>query len=357
MGMALIISPCGKTTRPNSLMALLVTGGLGYIGSHACIALAAAGRRQLVVVDNLSNSKASVLERIRELSPAATIEFVRADMRDRAALEEVMRAHRIDAVLHFAGLKAVGESVKRPDDYRDNNVGGTRSLLDAMGRSGAARIVFSSSATVYGKPEKLPYPEEHPLRPENPYGENKLEIERLLAEKAQADASFRFAALRYFNPIGAHPSGRIGEDPHGIPDNLFPYVTQVAIGKLAKLRVFGNDYPTPDGTGVRDYIHVMDLVAGHLSALRQLEEKSRSITVNLGTGRGHSVLEVLRAFERVTGRPVPYEMNPRRAGDIAAYWADPSRAARELGWRAERTLEDMCRDAWRWQSMNPGGYP
>ena len=338
-------------------MTLLVTGGLGYIGSHACVALAAAGRRHLVVVDNLSNSKASALERIRELAPGATIEFVRADMRDRVALEEVMRAHRVEAVLHFAGLKAVGESVKRPDEYRDNNVGGTRCLLDAMSRSGAARIVFSSSATVYGKPEKLPYPEDHPLRPENPYGENKLEIERLLAEKAQADSTFCFAALRYFNPIGAHPSGRIGEDPQGIPDNLFPYITQVAIGNLPKLRVFGNDYSTPDGTGVRDYIHVMDLVGGHLSALRHLEEKRRSITANLGTGRGHSVFEVVRAFERATGRTVPYEIKPRRAGDIAAYWADPTRAARELGWRAELTLEDMCRDSWRWQSMNPGGYP
>ncbi len=338
-------------------MALLVTGGLGYIGSHACVALAAAGRRHLVVIDNLSNAKATVLERIRELSPGATIGFVQADIRDRDALDETLRAHRIEAVLHFAGLKAVGESVKRPDEYRDNNVGGTRSLLDAMARAGAARLVFSSSATVYGKPEKLPYPEDHPLRPENPYGENKLEIERLLAEKGQADASFCFAALRYFNPIGAHPSGRIGEDPQGIPDNLFPYITQVAIGKLPKLRVFGNDYPTPDGTGVRDYIHVMDLVAGHVSALRHLEEKNRSITLNLGTGRGHSVLEVIRAFERATARPVPYQIMPRRPGDIAAYWADPSRAARELNWRAERTLEDMCRDAWRWQSMNPGGFP
>src|SRR5262245_36756778 len=295
MGTDPIISPCRKKGPSLFFMALLVTGGLGYIGSHACVALAAAGRRHLVVVDNLSNSKASVLERVRELSPGATIEFVHADIRDRAALEGALRAHRIDAVLHFAGLKAVGESVKKPDEYRDNNVGGTRCLLDAMSRAGITRIVFSSSATVYGKPEKLPYPEEHPLRPENPYGENKLEIERLLAEKAQADSNFHFAALRYFNPIGAHPSGRIGEDPRGIPDNLFPYITQVAIGKLPKLRVFGDDYPTSDGTGVRDYIHVMDLVAGHLSALRHLEEKNVSITVNLGTGRGHSVLEVIHA--------------------------------------------------------------
>ena len=337
-------------------MALLVTGGLGYIGSHACVALAAAGRKPLVIVDNLSNSKASVLERIRELAPGATIEFVRADVREQAELEKAMKAHRFDAVLHFAGLKAVGESVKRPDEYRDNNVGGTRVVLEAMHRHGIQRIVFSSSATVYGIPLKLPYTEEHPLQPENPYGENKLEIERLLADHARADPGFRYAALRYFNPIGAHPSGRIGEDPRGIPDNLFPYVTQVAIGKLPKLRVFGNDYPTPDGTGVRDYIHVSDLVAGHLSALRYLEEKGRSITVNLGTGRGYSVLEVIRAFERATGKAVPYEILARRAGDIAAYWSDPSLAAGELGWHAQRTLEDMCRDAWRWQSMNPEGY-
>ena len=337
-------------------MALLVTGGLGYIGSHACVALAAAGRKHLVIVDNLSNSKESVLERIRELAPGATLEFVRADMRDEAELDKTMRSHRIDAVLHFAGLKAVGESVKRPGEYRDNNVGGTRTLLEAMRRHGVQRIVFSSSATVYGIPETLPYTETHRLRPENPYGENKLEIERLLAEKAQSGSGFCFAALRYFNPIGAHPSGRIGEDPRGIPDNLFPYITQVAIGKRPKLRIFGNDYPTSDGTGVRDYIHVIDLVAGHLSALRYLERKARSITVNLGTGRGHSVLEVVRAFERVIGKTVPYEILARRAGDIAAYWADPSLAARELGWHAQLALDDMCRDAWRWQSANPEGY-
>ena len=337
-------------------MALLVTGGLGYIGSHACVALADAGHRQIVIVDNLSNSKESVLERIRELAPGSTIEFVRADMRDEVELDRAMRSHRIDAVLHFAGLKAVGESVKRPDEYRENNVGGTRALLEAMSRHGVQRIVFSSSATVYGVPEALPYTEEHRLRPENPYGENKLEIERLLARRAQSDAGFCFAALRYFNPIGAHPSGRIGEDPRGIPDNLFPYITQVAIGKRPKLRVFGNDYPTPDGTGVRDYIHVMDLVAGHLSALRYLEGEGRSITANLGTGRGHSVLEVVRAFERATGKTVPYEILARRAGDIAAYWADSSLAARELQWHAHLTLEDMCRDAWHWQSANPEGY-
>lgn len=349
--------------------AILVTGGLGYIGSHTCVALGEAGCRRLLIVDNLSNSKASVLERVRELAPDAEIEFHHADVRDRAALDQVFRSYPIEAVMHFAGLKAVGESVERPREYRDNNVGGTRSLLDAMHRHGVRRIVFSSSATVYGNPEKLPYTEDHPLRPENPYGQNKLEIEQLLAGKIGTDPIFQhseiigsvpiscFAALRYFNPIGAHPSGRIGEDPRGIPNNLLPYVTQVAIGKLPKLRIFGNDYPTPDGTGVRDYIHVIDLAAGHVSALRYLEEKEHSITVNLGTGRGHSVLEVVRAFERVTGASVPYEFEPRRAGDIAACFADPSLAERELGWRAKLGLEDMCRDAWRWQTMNPSGYP
>ena len=337
-------------------MSLLVTGGLGYIGSHACVALAAGGRKQIVILDNLSNSKGSALERIQELAPETAIEFVRADVRDRAALDELLKDRRIDAVLHFAGLKAVGESVRTPDAYHDNNVVGTQVLLDVMRRHGVRRIVFSSSATVYGKPQKLPYTEDHPLRPENPYGENKLEIERLLAAAAAADSNFCFAALRYFNPIGAHPSGRIGEDPRGLPDNLFPYITQVAIGKLPKLSVFGNDYPTPDGTGVRDYVHVMDLVNGHVAALRKLEDRGRSITLNLGTGRGHSVLEVIRAFERATGIAIPYEIAPRRPGDIAAYWADPTLATRELGWRTQFTLEDMCRDSWRWQSMNPEGF-
>ena len=338
-------------------MALLVTGGLGYIGSHACVALAAAGRRQLVILDNLSNSKGAALERIRELAPGATIEFVCADVRDGSALDELLNSRRVDAVLHFAGLKAVGESVRTPDAYHDNNVVGTQVLLEAMRRHGVRRIVFSSSATVYGKPEKLPYTEDHPLHPENPYGRNKLEIERLLAAATAADSNFCFAALRYFNPIGAHSSGRIGEDPNGIPDNLFPYLTQVAIGKLPKLRVFGNDYPTPDGTGVRDYTHVMDLVDGHAAALQKLEGDGGSITVDLGTGRGHSVLEVVRAFEQATGIAIPYEIAPRRPGDIAAYWADATLAARELNWRSQLTLEEMCRDAWRWQSMNPAGYP
>ncbi len=334
---------------------ILVTGGLGYIGSHTCVALAHAGHR-LVIVDNLCNSKPSVLERIRELAPGAAIEFKQVDLRDRAVLKAVFVAHAIEAVVHFAGLKAVGESVEKPLLYWDNNVGGTIALLEAMQAHGVRRIVFSSSATVYGPPEYLPYLEDHPLRPESPYGRTKLVIEQLLADQSCSDPEFRYASLRYFNPIGAHPSGRIGEDPRGEPNNLFPYITQVAIGRLAKLRVFGSDYPTPDGTGVRDYIHVMDLAAGHVAALRYLNERERPITVNLGTGSGLSVLQVVTAFERLIGRKVPYECVSRRAGDIAAFWADASLAARELGWRAALGLDDMCRDAWRWQSQNPDGY-
>ncbi len=335
---------------------ILVTGGLGYIGSHTCVALAEAGHR-LVVVDNLSNAKPSVLDRIRELAPGAVIEFHQADLRDREALDGVFRAARFEAVVHFAGLKAVGESVEKPLLYWDNNVGGTIALLQAMAAHGVRQIVFSSSATVYGEPERLPLTEDHPLRPQNPYGRNKLVIEQLLADYSGTDPVFCFASLRYFNPIGAHPLGRIGEDPRGIPNNLFPYITQVAAGRLPKLRVFGNDYPTPDGTGVRDYIHVMDLAAGHVAALRYLKERERSITANLGSGSGHSVMQVVQAFERTTGKQVQIEYAGRRPGDTATCYADPSLAARELGWRAQLGIDDMCRDAWRWQSKNPDGYP
>jgi UDP-glucose 4-epimerase len=335
---------------------ILVTGGLGYIGSHTCVALAGAGYA-LVIVDNLSNSKASVLWRIRELAPKAEIEFHRIDLRDRAALGHVLAGQSVDAVVHFAGLKAVGESVERPIAYYDNNVGGTIALLEAMAHRGVQRLVFSSSATVYGTPEHLPLPEHHPLRPMSPYGWTKLHIEQMLADVAASDPSFLHATLRYFNPIGAHPSGRIGEDPRGIPNNLFPYVTQVAIGKLPKLRVFGNDYGTPDGTGVRDYLHVMDLAEGHVAALRHLEGARRSVTVNLGTGAGYSVLDIVRAFEGATGKRVPLEIAPRRPGDIPACYADPSHAHRLLGWRATRSIDDMCRDGWRWQTTNPDGYP
>ncbi|MFY9314885.1 MAG: UDP-glucose 4-epimerase GalE [Burkholderiales bacterium] len=337
-------------------MHVVVTGGLGYIGSHCCVELARAGHR-LRIVDNLANSKLSVLERIRELAPGAAIDFIRADVRDANALDRVLAGAGADAVMHFAGLKAVAESVADPARYHDNNVGGTKVLLAAMDRHGVERFVFSSSATVYGDPEFLPYTERHRLKPMNPYGDTKLAVERLLEARAAARASFLHATLRYFNPIGAHPSGRIGEDPRGAPENLLPYLTRVALGQLPRLRVFGGDYDTADGTGVRDYIHVMDLAAGHLAALRYLQERRRSITANLGAGRGHSVLEVIRAFERVTGRKVPYEIVARRPGDLPAYYADASLAARELGWSAQLGIEDMCRDAWRWQSDNPSGYP
>jgi UDP-glucose 4-epimerase len=334
---------------------VLVTGGLGYIGSHACVALAEAGHR-LAIVDNLSNSKPSVLERLRGLT-GAVIELHRADLRERAALERAFSGERVDAVLHFAGLKSVGESVEKPALYHDNNVGGTNALLDAMTRFGVRRLVFSSSATVYGEPEHLPIRESHPLRPQSPYGDTKLAIERLLADRSSADPGFDHAALRYFNPIGGHPSGRIGEDPRGIPNNLFPYLTQVAVGKLPALRVFGNDYPTVDGTGVRDYIHVMDLARAHVAALGFLERAGRSLTVNLGTGRGYSVLEAVRAFERATGKSIPLEFFGRRPGDVASCFADASMAAQTLGWKASLGIDDMCRDAWRWQSQNPDGYP
>jgi UDP-glucose 4-epimerase len=330
-------------------MNVLVTGGLGYIGSHTCVLLADAGH-QLVVVDNLSNSKPVVLERLRELTGKA-LDFHRADLRERKALDAAF-AKPLDAVIHFAGLKAVGESVEKPRLYRDNNVGGTENLLDAMKKHGVPQMVFSSSATVYGDPQRLPLTEDHPLAPTNPYGENKVEIEGLLAKSGLLHAS-----LRYFNPIGAHPSGRIGEDPRGIPNNLVPYVTQVAVGKRAALRVWGNDYPTVDGTGVRDYIHVMDLARGHLSALDHLQKTKRSITANLGTGRGYSVLEVVKAFERASGRKIPLDFQPRRAGDVAASYADASLAARALGWKAALGLDEMCRDSWRWQSQNPDGFP
>jgi len=334
-------------------MSVLVTGGLGYIGSHACVALAAAGH-EVEILDNLSNSKPSVLPRLKEIT-GKDFPFHEIDLRRGEQVEALFGKRAFGAVMHFAGLKAVGESVEKPALYRENNVGGTETILEAMARHGVSQMVFSSSATVYGEPERLPIAESHPVRPQSPYGENKAEIERLLAARAAADASFRYAALRYFNPIGAHPSGRIGEDPRGIPNNLVPFVAQVAIGRRPRLRVFGHDYPTADGTGVRDYIHVMDLAAGHVAALRFLEKDS--LTVNLGTGRGYSVLEVVRAFERAAGRAVPLEMHPRRPGDVAACFADPSLAATKLGWKAGAGIQEMCRDSWRWQSANPEGYP
>ena len=334
---------------------ILVTGGLGYIGSHTCVLLAEAGR-ELLIVDNLCNAQLEALQRIRSLAPGRRIDFEPIDIRDRVALEKLLGRTRIEAVVHFAGLKAVGESVAKPLLYYENNVGGTFALLQAMQAHGVRRMVFSSSATVYGDPEQLPLGEAHPLRPTNPYGRTKLMIEQILADHAAADAQFAYAALRYFNPAGAHPSGRIGEDPRGIPNNLFPYIARVAAGRLERLNVWGSDYPTPDGTGVRDYLHVMDLARGHLAALDYLAKRGRSLTVNLGTGRGYSVLEAAQAFERACGRKIPLEFAARRPGDVAACYADAALAASELGWHARLDLDAMCADVWRWQSANPRGY-
>ncbi len=334
---------------------ILVTGGLGYIGSHTCVALLREGYA-LTIVDNLANSKLAVLERIHALG-GGKAEFHQTDLRDRNALSEIFKRNPVRAVIHFAGHKAVGESVAKPLEYYDNNLGGTFVLLDTMAQAGVRCIVFSSSATVYGDPQRLPLTEDHPMGAVNPYGRTKQFIEDILADIAVGSPGFRHATLRYFNPIGAHPSGTIGEDPQGIPNNLFPYVTQVAVGRLKQLRIFGNDYGTVDGTGVRDYIHVMDLAAGHVAALRYLLEKDKSIVVNLGTGRGQTVLEVVAAFERVTGIPIPREFAARRQGDVASCYADASLALRELGWQARLGIDDMCRDAWAWQSANPQGYP
>jgi UDP-glucose 4-epimerase len=334
---------------------VLVTGGLGYIGSHTCVALAAAGHR-LVIVDNLTNAKPTVFERLRELTGAA-IGFHEADVRDRGALGSILSKGKIDAVLHFAGLKAVGESVAKPLLYYENNVGGTVALLEVMRDFQVNKMVFSSSATVYGEPEELPLSEHHPLRPANPYGKTKLMVEHVLADTERAQSGFRYAALRYFNPVGAHPSGRLGEDPRGEPQNLFPYLARVAVGTLPKLRVFGKDYDTRDGTGVRDFIHVMDLAQGHVAAIDALSRQEKSFTVNLGAGRGYSVLEAVKAFERASRRAIPLEIVARRPGDVASCYADPGLAATLLGWKTRLDLDAMCRDAWRWQSENPEGYP
>ncbi len=336
-------------------MRVLVTGGAGYIGSHTCLELLAAGH-QVVVVDNLANSKEEALCRVQELA-GRSLAFERADIRDRSLLAEVFARHTVDAVIHFAGLKAVGESVREPLRYYETNVAGTVALAETMAAAGVRLLVFSSSATVYGDPATVPIREDFPLGPTNPYGRSKGMVEQVLADLAATDPDWRIALLRYFNPVGAHPSGRIGEDPNGIPNNLMPFIAQVAVGRLPELAVFGDDYPTPDGTGVRDYIHVVDLAAGHLKALERLARSPGLSIYNLGTGRGYSVLEVVRAFEAASGRPVPYRIAPRRPGDIAACYADPARAEAELGWRAERGIEAMCRDAWRWQAANPAGYP
>ena len=333
---------------------LLVTGGAGYIGSHTCVELLQAGYG-VVVADNLCNSRREVFGRIEGIAGRA-VTFHECDVRDAAALRGIFGEHAIDAVLHFAGLKAVGESVERPIEYYDNNVGGTLALCRAMAEAGVRKLVFSSSATVYGDPDAVPVREDHPLRPTNPYGHSKAMIEAILQDLFRSDPAWKIALLRYFNPVGAHESGLIGEDPGGVPNNLLPFIAQVAVGRREALNVYGNDYPTPDGTGVRDYIHVVDLARGHLAALEKLATTSEVLSVNLGTGRGYSVLEMVEAFRRASGRDIPYRIVARRPGDVAACYADPTLAARLLGWRAERGLERICRDAWRWQSMNPDGY-
>lgn len=334
---------------------VLVTGGAGYIGSHTCVELMAAGH-EVVVVDNLCNSRQEALERVGRIAGRPVSAFYRADVRDRGSMREVFGAHRIDAVVHFAALKAVGESVSDPLRYYDNNIVGTIALAEVMAECDVTRLVFSSSATVYGDPASVPIREDFPTSATNPYGWSKWMMERVLTDLALADARWRVVLLRYFNPVGAHPSGLIGEDPAGVPNNLMPFVAQVAVGLRDALQVFGGDYPTRDGTGVRDYIHVVDLAKGHVKAIERLDELGSTTCVNLGTGQGHSVLEVVRAFERAAGRAVPYRVVARRAGDVAECWADPALAQRLLGWRAERGLEEMCEDAWRWQSLNPRGY-
>ena len=335
-------------------MNILLTGGAGYIGSHACVALIDAGFTP-IILDNFSNSHPAVLARLQQITGQAVV-CERGDVLDTSWVEDILRRHAIAGVMHFAGDKAVGESVVQPLKYYGNNIGGAVSLLEAMQAVGCRTLVFSSSATVYGDPASVPITEGFPRSHTNPYGHTKLVIEDILFALQVSDPSWRVGVLRYFNPVGAHPSGLIGEDPSGIPNNLMPYVAQVAIGKRPYLNVYGGDYPTPDGTGVRDYIHVQDLALGHVAALQALLDKGDSFTVNLGTGRGHSVLEVLHAFEQASGRPVPFQMAARRPGDVAQCFADPLLAQKMLGWRAQRSLADMCADAWRWQSGNPNGY-
>ncbi|KEA64231.1 UDP-glucose 4-epimerase [Marinobacterium lacunae] len=334
---------------------ILVTGGAGYIGSHTCVELLESGH-DVVVLDNLCNSSRESLARVEKIT-GRSLDFVEGDIRDRPLLDKLFAEHQIDSVLHFAGLKAVGESVNQPLKYYDNNVNGSLVLTQAMQAAGVFSIVFSSSATVYGDPSQTPISEDCPIGlPTNPYGRSKLIVEQMLEDTARSDPRWRIAILRYFNPVGAHESGLIGEDPNDIPNNLLPYIAQVAIGKLERLSVFGNDYPTPDGTGVRDYIHVVDLAAGHLAALQYLEGRPGAHIWNLGTGQGYSVLEMVKAFERTAQRAVPYQIVDRRPGDIATCYADPTKASIELSWSARRGLEEMMADAWRWQSQNPNGY-
>jgi UDP-glucose 4-epimerase len=333
---------------------ILLTGATGYIASHTWLALQAAGF-DVVGVDDFSNSSPVVLERLHEIGGKPPV-FERADVCDAAAVDAIFRRHRIDATVHFAAFKAVGESTAKPLEYYANNIGGLLTVCRTMRRHGSTRFVFSSSATVYGDPETLPIREDSRLTATNPYGQTKLIGEQILRDLGAADPAWQTACLRYFNPVGAHESGRIGEDPRGIPNNLMPYVTQVAVGRREALQVFGDDYPTPDGTGVRDYIHVCDLAEGHVAALRRLLDAPGSFTVNLGTGRGYSVLEVVAAFARASGRPVPYRIAPRRPGDVAACYADSSLARELLGWQAFHDMDRMCADSWRWQLTNPRGF-
>jgi UDP-glucose 4-epimerase len=333
---------------------ILVTGGAGYIGSHTVVELLNAGFEP-VILDNLSNSSGQVIERIGELT-GRRVPLVQGDINDRSLLGQLLAEHRFDATIHFAGLKSVGESVANPLAYYQNNVNGTVTLLQCLAQAGVKRFVFSSSATVYGDPQSVPIREDAPTAPTNPYGNTKWLIEHILADLAASDPEWSIGVLRYFNPVGAHLSGRIGENPRGVPNNLMPFVTQVAVGKRERLSVFGADYPTPDGTGVRDYIHVVDLALGHLAALKRVDREPGAWTVNLGTGQGYSVIDILKAFERASGRTIPYQVVARRPGDIAQCYADPATAAKELGWKATRGLAEMCADSWRWQSLNPDGY-
>jgi UDP-glucose 4-epimerase len=333
-------------------MNILLTGGTGYIGSHTATVLAEAGHR-VVLYDNLSNSSADVVDRLEEIT-GQRMPFVKGDVRDVALMTDTLKRHEIDSVIHFAGLKAVGESVEKPIEYYGNNVQGTINLLEAMRDAGVKTLVFSSSATVYGDPQYLPLDEAHPTSATNPYGRSKLQIEEILADVAVSDPEWRITCLRYFNPVGAHDSGLIGEDPNDIPNNLMPFVAQVAVGKLPRLNVFGDDYPTPDGTGVRDYIHVMDLAEGHLAALEHLQQATGWHAINLGTGQGYSVLDMVKAFERSSGREVPYAITDRRPGDIATCYALPEKARKILGWQARRGLEEMCDSTWNFQRRVSG---
>lgn len=336
-------------------MAILVTGGAGYIGTHTVVELQNAGY-DVVVLDNLSNASEKSLERVTQIT-GKKVPFYKADILDRAATEEIFEKENIESVIHFAGLKAVGESVSKPWEYYENNIAGTLVLLDVMRKHNVKNIIFSSSSTVYGTPDTIPVTENSPKKDcTNPYGWTKSMLEQILTDIQKADPEWNVILLRYFNPIGAHTSGKIGENPNGIPNNLMPYITQVAVGKLEKLGVFGDDYDTPDGTGVRDYIHVVDLAVGHVKALKKIEEKAGLQIYNLGTGVGYSVLDIVRNFEEATGVKIPYEIKPRRAGDIAANYADAAKAKEELGWEAQYGIREMCADSWRWQSMNPNGY-